>query len=125
MIPAPPLSRELAAAANCAGAFLLCVLFVLLSMATVALHFTLQGLRRSRAELPEAMALLAEQARRAEEGTIGTTAAAVEPQVALASRVSGLRVGLRTLVRGPVGTAPGTAAPAEAPGTPPAGPGEG
>jgi hypothetical protein len=57
--------------------------------------------RSARGELPEAMALLEEQARLVEAGATSTTAAMVRPQVTLASRWAGLRAGLRAALRGP------------------------
>jgi hypothetical protein len=100
MIPAPTVSPELAAAANCAGAFLLAVVFLLLAVTMVALHFSWRGLVVSRRNLPEAMALTLAYIEKLQAGTATTTGALVAPQVTVASRLAGLQVGLRTLVRG-------------------------
>lgn len=100
MLPAPNVSPELAAAANCAGAFLLSLAFVFLAVAMVALHLTWRGLRVSRRSLPEAMALTLDYVQKLQTGAVSATGAFVAPQVALASRLAGLQAGLRTLVRG-------------------------
>jgi hypothetical protein len=113
MVPAPEVSPELAAAANCAGAFLLFVLFLLLAVTMVALHLTWRGLATSRRSLPEAMALTLDYIGKLQSGTATTAEAFVGPQVTLASRLAGLQVGLRTLVYGPrASRAPGVALPA-------------
>lgn len=98
MVPALPFSPELAAAANCAGASLLFVTFVLLAVLGVVLHLLWRGLRVSRRSLPETMALVRAYVEKVQAGTRSTTAAVVEPQVALASRLAGLRAGARALV---------------------------
>ncbi len=98
MNPAPPVSPELAAAANCAGAFLLFVLFVLLAILGVALHLGWRGLVTSRRSLPEAMALMLQYVDKVQSGARTTTGAIVEPQVAVSSRLAGLRAGARVLV---------------------------
>ena len=89
------------AAANCAGAFLMLVAFVLLVIAAVALHLVWRALIAGRGNAPEAMGLLDTYAQQIQAGTVSTTRAAIEPQVAVASRWAGLKAGLRTIVFGP------------------------
>jgi hypothetical protein len=97
----PLINPNLAAAANCAGAFLMLVAFVLLAAVAVALHFLWRGLVISRRSLPEAMALVLGYVEKVQRGTAVTTAAAVEPQVRLASTWAGVKAGTRSLVGRP------------------------
>jgi hypothetical protein len=100
LMVSPPINPELIAAANCAGAFLMLVAFVLLVVSAVALHFAWRGLKSGRGNMPEAMSLLAGYIRQLQQGTSSTTRAMVGPQVTVASRWAGLKAGLRTLVTG-------------------------
>jgi hypothetical protein len=99
VLPEPP--TELWAAANCAGAFLMLVAFVLLAVLAVALHLAWRGLMTARRSVPEAMGLAASEIDRLDTTTQRTTAAVVEPQVKVASRLAGLKAGLRALWRPP------------------------
>jgi len=91
-------SPELAAAANCAGAFLLFVAFVLLAVFGVALHFAWRGLVVARRSLPEVSGVVLDYTEKVESGTVATATALVTPQVRVASRWAGLKAGAAALV---------------------------
>jgi hypothetical protein len=99
------------------------VAFVLLAATMVALHLSWRGLVASRRNLPEAMDLTVVYIEKLQAGTATTTGAFVAPQVTLASRLAGLQVGLRTLVRGRPPTVAAGAEDASGPGLPRSAPG--
>ena len=81
------------------------VAFVLLATVAVALHFWLARPRHLAPSLPEAMALVLGYVEKVQRGTAVTTAAAVEPQVRLASTWAGVKAGARSLVGRPAAAA--------------------
>lgn len=100
MVVSPPVNPELIAAANCAGAFLMLVLFVLLVISAVVLHLSWRGLIASRGNVPEAMGILVTYIQQLQQGTASTTQALIGPQVTVASRWAGLKAGLRAVLTG-------------------------
>jgi hypothetical protein len=84
--------------ANCAGSFLLLLLFLVLLSAAVGLVVVARYLRLARRELPGLMARAEGYALTVEETTHTTAEAVVEPQIRVASAWAGLKAGARALL---------------------------
>ncbi len=84
-----------------AAAVLLAVLFLLLCIASVALYLVARAVPRLGRSLEGRSAQLAAAARELEVVSREVAHSAVEPQIRLASTLTGWRAGFRALVRGP------------------------
>lgn len=85
-------------AADLAASFLVMLLFVIELVAIVVLFGMWRGLKLARQKLPEFLHAADDGLQRVEDRTRETTDAVVRPQIALASRLAGLKAGARALI---------------------------
>lgn len=87
--------------ANCAGSFLLLIVFAALAFLTVASVMFVRGLQEVRRAAPERLDRVTALARTTATQTEQTASSIVTPQIRVASAWTGLRVGVRALISGP------------------------